>query len=409
MDEYPMKESNSKKPLTKRSDSGSSKPYNKNRYSSDSSSSDKQSGNKSDFRKPREKGNPDYVKRERNFSDKSDRSDRSRSFSRDRTPKDFQKSRKDEFAQFSEKTMNPNPRIPRQKDSEQEWQTKKPKKNIRIKPESKDRIEETIQEERQELFNQIREKQNPLFQNIKEEEFVEVEDLRVNRFLSKAGFGARRTVETFILNGRVAINGEIVTSLSKKVKPNDSVTLDGEEIKIITGKVVLALNKPAGFLCSHKDVHHEKTVFNLLPKKFARLNMAGRLDLNSRGLLIFSSDGNLIQKLSHPSGSVHKVYHVTVTECPSENTLTDVFLKGIEDEGEMLRAKAVEVIDREKNLIKIVLKEGKKRQIHRMFNSLGIKVTDLQRVQIGKLKLSELKLEEGEFQQIQEEDILEED
>ncbi|MCB1177332.1 MAG: rRNA pseudouridine synthase [Leptospiraceae bacterium] len=278
---------------------------------------------------------------------------------------------------------------------------------MKLKEDAGDEISRKIQKVRKILLDEIREPESPFFKGKISEQDDSNEPIRINRFLSKSGLGARRTVEKLILDGKIKINGEVITSLSKKVFPGDKVTLNEDEIAPVKGKVILAFNKPKGYLCSHKDVHHDKTVFNLLPSQFSRLNMAGRLDLSSRGLMIFSSDGDLIQRLSHPTGGIEKIYKVQLSFCPEESELVSIFLKGVEEGGEFLRAKNIEVIDRNEKLVRITLKEGKKRQIHRMFQTLGIKVLDLQRIIMGKLNLDELSIKEGEFKQIEETDILE--
>jgi pseudouridine synthase len=102
---------------------------------------------------------------------------------------------------------------------------------------------------------------------------------------------------------------------------------------------------------------------------------------------------------------IDKVYHLIIENCPAESELVDKFLRGVEDEGEFLRAKEVEVLDKEKGLVKVILKEGKKRQLHRMFAQVGARVLDLQRVQIGKLKLIDLQIEEGGFKVVTEEEV----
>jgi 23S rRNA pseudouridine2605 synthase len=182
---------------------------------------------------------------------------------------------------------------------------------------------------------------------------------------------------------------------------------DGTEQTVfrINRFLILALNKPEGYLCSHHDVHHDKTVFNLLPLKYKKFNMAGRLDLTSRGLMIFSANGDVLNQISHPSYDVKKRYLVQVDKPIEESDFVEIFLKGIEDEGEYLRAKEVRIVDKETRTISIMLQEGKKRQIHRMFQAIGYKVIDLQRVQIGKLLLEDLDLPEGKFKEVKLEDI----
>ena len=229
---------------------------------------------------------------------------------------------------------------------------------------------------------------------------------RINRFLAKCGLGARRDVEDYIRSGQIRVNGEEEISLSRKIDiTKDTVEFNGEKVELVSDNTILALNKPEGYLCSHHDVHHDKTVFNLLPLKYKKFNMAGRLDLTSRGLMIFSANGDVLNQISHPSYDVKKRYLVQVDKPIEESDFVEIFLKGIEDEGEYLRAKEVRIVDKETRTISIMLQEGKKRQIHRMFQAIGYKVIDLQRVQIGKLLLEDLDLPEGKFKEVKLEDI----
>ena len=229
---------------------------------------------------------------------------------------------------------------------------------------------------------------------------------RINRFLAKSGLGARRDVEDYIRSGQIRVNGEEETSLSRKIDiTKDTVEFNGEKVELVSDNTILALNKPEGYLCSHHDVHHDKTVFNLLPLKYKKFNMAGRLDLTSRGLMIFSANGDVLNQISHPSYDVKKRYLVQVDKPIQESDFVELFLRGVEDDGEFLRAKEVSIVDSETSTISIMLQEGKKRQIHRMFQAIGYKVVDLQRVQIGKLLLDDLDLPEGKFKEVKLEDI----
>ncbi len=284
------------------------------------------------------------------------------------------------------------------------------RKKITIRPDASDRVDSLEKKEKRELFQSLEERKTPFFEkqprNREEEGEISDKPLRINRFLAKCGLGARRNVEELIKKGRVSINGEVISSFSTKVNPlTDKVTFDGEEITLLPDSMILAFNKPEGYLCSHHDVHHEKTIFNLLPAKYRKFNMAGRLDLTSRGLMILSPNGDLLNNVTHPSSGLEKEYIVKVDSLSAETDLVESFLHGIDDSGEFLRAKEVEVLDSPEGLVRIVLKEGKKRQIHRMFQSLGSSVIDLQRVRIGNLHLNSLDLQEGTFKEIQEEEI----
>jgi 23S rRNA pseudouridine2605 synthase len=286
-----------------------------------------------------------------------------------------------------------------------------PKKKVVLRKDARERVESMEQNEKKTMFQDLEEKKSPFLDKNNLAAMDESDEdldkpIRINRFLAKCGLGARRNVEEFIQKGRVSINGVVIESFSVKVKPlEDKVTFDGEEIQLLPDSMIIAFNKPYGYLCSHHDVHHEKTVFNLLPAKYRKFNMAGRLDLTSRGLMILSPNGELLNNITHPSSGLEKEYMVKIDNVPSENEIVKKFLQGIDDDGEFLRAKEVEMIDSGEGIVRIVLKEGKKRQIHRMFTAVGSKVLDLQRVRIGRLNLSSLDLEEGSFKEIKEENI----
>ena len=286
-----------------------------------------------------------------------------------------------------------------------------PKKKVVLRKDARERVETMEQNEKKTMFQDLEEKKSPLIDKNNLAAMDESDEdldkpIRINRFLAKCGLGARRNVEEFIQKGRVSINGVVIESFSVKVKPlEDKVTFDGEEIQLLPDTMIIAFNKPYGYLCSHHDVHHEKTVFNLLPAKYRKFNMAGRLDLTSRGLMILSPNGELLNNITHPSSGLEKEYMVKIDNVPSEGEIVKKFLQGIDDDGEFLRAKEVEMIDSGEGIVRIVLKEGKKRQIHRMFTAVGSKVLDLQRVRIGRLHLSSLDLTEGNFKEIKEDDI----
>lgn len=229
----------------------------------------------------------------------------------------------------------------------------------------------------------------------------ETPEIRINRYLADCGFGSRRKVEELVLSGKVRVNGISVTDLSTKIRVGtDQVTVSGKSASHSDSKVFLALNKPKGFLCSHGDRFHEHTVFELLPGKYSKLSIAGRLDLDSRGLLLLSDDGNLVQKITHPSEGFEKEYEVRLDRKLPFSETKERFLRGISDEGELLKAEKLFSQNRseESDSFRIILKQGRKRQIKRMFSFLGAKVEDLKRIRIGALSLEKLKLEEGKFE-----------
>jgi pseudouridine synthase len=199
---------------------------------------------------------------------------------------------------------------------------------------------------------------------------------------------SRRKAAEAVKNGRVKVNGNIVTDPSISVSPGDIVLCDGIPAPAAVTRYYIALNKPAGYMSSNHDRFAEKLAVDLigLPEK-ARLFSAGRLDVESSGLLIFSNDGDFINLLTHPSFGITKSYTVTVNREVSDKYL-ELFQQGINDDGEILKALDVKRIGTKK--YSFVLGEGKKRHIRRMIAAAGAGVVTLTRVRHGNILLGNL-------------------
>jgi pseudouridine synthase len=212
------------------------------------------------------------------------------------------------------------------------------------------------------------------------------EGIRLNKFLASCGVGSRRKCDELIQTGRIEVNGQPCVNLGTRVADADSVRLDGKRVKP-KAPMVIALHKPRGFVCSRKDELGRDTIYSLLPERLRKLHHVGRLDLDSEGLLILTNDGDLSQRLMHPSKSVEKEYLVTADQA-FEGEHLDKFLEGIHTPEGKLRAKAIERMSPRR--IKVILDHGAKRQIRVMFEALGYKVVKLLRVRIGALWLGDL-------------------
>jgi 23S rRNA pseudouridine2605 synthase len=211
--------------------------------------------------------------------------------------------------------------------------------------------------------------------------------MRLNRFLASAGLGSRRGVEEIIIAGRVKINGHVVTDLAAQVSPEDSVKV-GSRVVHSEQPIAAVLNKPRGYLCTASDELERRTIFELLPKRWPRVFHVGRLDKESEGLLIVTNDGDLSMALTHPSHEVDKEYEVGLDR-PFDSGHREKLLKGIRIEGGLAKAYQINVVTPQ--LLKVVLRQGIKREIRLMFYSLGYEVTHLRRIRIGSLRIGPLK------------------
>ena len=218
------------------------------------------------------------------------------------------------------------------------------------------------------------------------------EGIRLNRFLAENGLGSRRKTEELISSGRVSINGQTVTDLGRRVNPlEDEVKVDGKALGITKDLLYLVLNKPRGYVVSHADEQGRDTIYKLLPVEAANLNYAGRLDKNSEGLLLLTNDGDMINLLTHPNFKVEKVYKVDVTPHLSRAAITQL-REGVAIEGGMTLSAGVYVKSEHEGgmTLKVVIREGRKRQIRQMVEAVGGKVKSLKRLQFGPLMLKNL-------------------
>jgi 23S rRNA pseudouridine2605 synthase len=215
--------------------------------------------------------------------------------------------------------------------------------------------------------------------------------MRLQKYLADAGLASRRAAEELISAGRVAVNGETVVRLGSQVNPDaDRVTLDGKVVRP-RRRFYVALNKPRGYLCTRSDPQGRRTVGQLLPKEWSSLYPVGRLDRDTEGLLFLTNDGEFCLRLTHPRFAVPKTYLAEI-EGRAPVGLGKRLTQGITDEGEKLKAETATVLDFSKthSLVQLTLREGKYREVRRLFLGLGINVLALRRIQIGSIKLGEL-------------------
>ena len=218
--------------------------------------------------------------------------------------------------------------------------------------------------------------------------------MRLNRFLASAGLGSRRSVEEIIQSGRVRINGRVVEDLATQVGPEDSVKVGSKVIR--TQQTIHAvLNKPRGLLSTADDERGRRTIFELLPEKWPRVFHVGRLDRESEGLMLLTNDGDLALRLTHPRFHVEKEYEVGIDK-PFDPAHREKLLKGFHIEGG--RAKAELVAEIKPHLLRMILRQGIKRQIRLMLFELGYEVVHLRRVRIGPIRLGQLRV--GEWRMV---------
>jgi 23S rRNA pseudouridine2605 synthase len=215
------------------------------------------------------------------------------------------------------------------------------------------------------------------------------EELRLQVFMAHCGVASRRASEQIILEGRVTVNGQIVKELGTKVSENDEVTVDGKKIRPEENKRYVLLNKPAGFVCSLSDEKDRKVAADLLKEKYSeRLYNVGRLDMYSKGMVIFTNDGDFAKTLSHPSAEIEKEYIVETSQNVPED-FPEKFEKGIRIDNTFYKCRKCQILKPRK--LKIILIEGKNREIRNVLESEGMGTKSLVRVRIGNVLLNELK------------------
>lgn len=221
------------------------------------------------------------------------------------------------------------------------------------------------------------------------------EKQRLQKVLAQAGVASRRASELLIEAGRVSVNGEVVTTLGTKVDPDqDTIVVDGQPLSGQAQKLTyIILNKPRHILSAVKDDRGRQTVVDLvdIPE---RVHPVGRLDLLSEGLILLTNDGELTKQITHPSHHIEKEYQVLVEGQPSTDTLWQWRRGGIEVDGRPTDRAVVERMKYESGStwLKIVLTEGRKRQIREVAKILGHRVKKLVRVRIGPIRLGALKV-----------------
>ena len=219
--------------------------------------------------------------------------------------------------------------------------------------------------------------------------------VRLQRYLAACGVASRRQSEELILSGRVQVNGKVARVLGTKVSMTDSVKFDGKLVSPETRKLYIALNKPRGYICSSSDPENRPMAIELLSNRYSeRIYNVGRLDFNTSGLLLFTNDGDFSRIASHPSSEIEKEYLVE-TEDPVEESMLNDFKNGITIERARYKISDYRISGPRK--VKIVLFEGKNREIRRLFAGAGHYVRRLHRIRIGPVRIGTLGIGEHRF------------
>ena len=216
--------------------------------------------------------------------------------------------------------------------------------------------------------------------------------MRINKYIASAGVTSRRKADELIEAGKVKVNGNVLENPGYQVEDSDLVEVDGVAIKPASKLVYYLLNKPCGFVTSTADKEGRRVVTELVPDEI-RVFPVGRLDYNTSGLLILTNDGELANKLMHPSGEFDKTYLVRCTGIVTRAEASRL-AKGVDIGGFVTSPAEVKLIRHDKNstVAEITIHEGKNRQVRRMFEALGHEVTELQRIRLGNLTIGKLAL-----------------
>jgi 23S rRNA pseudouridine2605 synthase len=219
------------------------------------------------------------------------------------------------------------------------------------------------------------------------------EPLRLQKFLADIGVCSRRAAEALIAQGEIWVNGRRAEKGQKVVPGVDLVAVSGRIVSAeAQPRVTLAVHKPRGLVCSNEDPHNPETVFSLVPAEFAALRFfcAGRLDKDSEGLVILTTDGDFAHRLMHPSHEVVKRYHVSLAR-PYPRARLPLLVAGVSLEGEQLKVEAAALVDPRPDdaspEVDVAMHHGKKREIRQLFSALGHEVRRLRRYQIGTFRL----------------------
>ena len=228
--------------------------------------------------------------------------------------------------------------------------------------------------------------------------------MRLQKYLAMCGVASRRKAEELISGGHVKVDGFVVNVQGVSVDPNNRVEVDGKLVKMEEKMTYIMLNKPAGYVSTAKDQFDRPTVLDLVKGVKERVYPVGRLDYETEGLLLLTNDGELANRLSHPSHNVDKEYLVVV-KGPFSQDIGEIFTKGIMIDGKKTKPAKIEHVEtlNHKTTIRVTLSEGRNRQIRRTLEDVNRTIVSLKRVSVGDLKLGEMKV--GKWRELNSKEI----
>lgn len=228
---------------------------------------------------------------------------------------------------------------------------------------------------------------------------------RLQRLLARAGYGSRRSCEELIVNGRVTLNGTVATLGDRADALEDEVRVDGLEVNLDPNVKYFALHKPVGIVTTMRDPQGRPDITTLLPEEGPRVFPVGRLDRDTEGLLLLTNDGELANGLTHPRFGVEKEYLAEVDGVPTPKHLGQL-RRGVELEDGHARAKNARVAGRSgrRGAVRLVMTEGRKREVRRLLAAVGLPVTRLVRVRVGAVRLGDLP--PGERRELTHEEVI---
>jgi 23S rRNA pseudouridine2605 synthase len=212
--------------------------------------------------------------------------------------------------------------------------------------------------------------------------------MRLGKYLAHAGIASRRRAEDLVRAGRVSVGGITVRDPARDVDDDSGVAVDGRPVAGAEAHEIWALNKPAGVVSTARDTHGRRTVLDLLPKTSGRLYPVGRLDADTTGLILLTNDGELANRLMHPSFEVPKTYRVKIARPPVREPALHALRRGVELEDGMTAPALVRRLHPDE--LDITIHEGRKRQVRRMCDAVGHPVKEIERIAFGPLRLGGL-------------------